>query len=246
MVVIRKKLVSDAQAAKVTNGKGNSKRKVVVHGTDNYRTGADADAHARLQANGNSRSASWHWQVDDKEAVQSFEHTWQCWAAGTAKGNLEGIHVEMCVNADGNYNKTLENTAKVVAKILKDEGLTVDDVVQHNYYSGKNCPREIRAGNIAWNIFLQMVKNAGVVQQPKPVIDNNKYRVLTGTYITIQAAENVLDVLKHRFGWVAYIEQDGKLWRVKTGTFTGAEAAKAGANKIKTAKLAQVTNIIAV
>ncbi|MFJ8091104.1 hypothetical protein ACIQ7N_23415 [Lysinibacillus sp. NPDC095746] len=89
MVTIRKKLVSEAQAAKVTNGKGNTKRKVVVHGTDNYRTGADADAHARLQYNGNSRSASWHYTVDDKEAVQSFEHAWKCWAAGTAKGNTE-------------------------------------------------------------------------------------------------------------------------------------------------------------
>lgn len=90
-----------------------------------------------------------------------------------------------------------------------------------------------------------MVKNAGAVQQPKPVTDNNKYRVLTGKYSTIQAAENVLDVLKHRFGWVAYIEPDGKLWRVKTGTFTGMDAVQAGANKIKTAKLAQVTNIVA-
>lgn len=245
MVTIRKKLVSDEQAAKVTNGKGNTKRKVVVHGTDNYRTGADADAHARLQANGNSRSASWHWQVDDKEAVQSFEHTWKCWAAGTAKGNTEGIHVEMCVNGDGNYSKTLENTAALVVKILKDEGLSINDVVQHNYYSGKNCPREIRAGNVAWANFLQLVKNAGDIQQPKPVTETNKYRVTTGTYSTLQAAENVLDVLKHRFGWVAYIEPDGKLWRVKTGTFTGAAAAQEGANKIKTAKLAQVTNVVA-
>lgn len=86
-----------------------------------------------------------------------------------------------------------------------------------------------------------MVKNAGSVQQPKPVTDNNKYRVLTGTYSTIQAAENVLDVLKHRFGWVAYIEKDGTKWRVKTGT----AAAQAGGNKIKTAKLAQVTNVVA-
>lgn len=244
MVVIRKKLVSDAQAAKVTNGKGNTKRKVVVHGTDNYRTGADADAHARLQANGNSRSASWHWQVDCNEAVQSFEHTWKCWAAGTAKGNSEGIHVEMCVNSDGDYKKTLENTAALIAKILKDEKLTINDVVQHNYYSGKNCPREIRSGNIPWSEFLKMIQKAGVVQVPKPTTDNNKYRILTGPYGTLQAAENVLDVLKHRFGWVAYIEQDNKQWRVKTGTFTGMTAALAGAEKIKAAKLAQIANPI--
>lgn len=245
MVVIRKKLVLDSQAAKVTNGKGNARKKVVVHGTDNYRTGADADAHARLQANGNSRSASWHWQVDCKEAVQSFEHIWQCWAAGTSKGNSEGIHVELCVNPDGDYKKTLQNAAALIAKILKDEKLSINDVVQHNYYSGKNCPREIRSGNIPWSEFLKMIQDAGATQQPKPITDNNKYRVLTGTYSTRQAAENVFDVLKHRFGWVAYIEPDGSKWRVKTGTFTGIAAAQVGANKIKTAKLAQVTNIVA-
>ncbi|MFJ8087399.1 hypothetical protein ACIQ7N_04190 [Lysinibacillus sp. NPDC095746] len=50
-----KKIVPDVQANKVSYGKGNSKKFVVVHETDNPRSGADADAHARLQYNGNSR-----------------------------------------------------------------------------------------------------------------------------------------------------------------------------------------------
>lgn len=246
MVTIRKKLVPEAQAAKVTNGKGNTKKYIVVHETDNTRSGADADAHARLQANGNSRAASWQWTVDEKEAVQSFEHTWKCWAAGTTTGNNQGIHVEICVNADGNYRKAVQNAAELVAKIMKEEGIPIRNVVQHNYFSGKNCPRNIRTGKISWTQFLAMVKaSSGTVQQPKPKTDKNKYRVLTGTYSTLQAAENVLDVLKHRFGWVAYIERSGTKWRVKTGTFTGATAAQEAVNKIKKAKLAQVANIIA-
>lgn len=245
MVIIRKKLVSDAQAAKVTYGKGNAKKYIVVHETDNTRSGADADAHARLQYNGNSRDASWHFTVDDKEVVQSFEHTWKCWAAGNGTGNNQGIQVEVCVNSDGDYVKAMQNAAELVAKIMKDEGISINNVVQHNHFSGKNCPRNMRAGKITWTQFIAMVKVAsGAVQQLKPVTDNNKYRVMTGTYSTLQAAENVLDVLKHRFGWVAYIEQDGTKWRVKTGTFTGATAAQAGADKIKTAKLAQVANIV--
>ncbi|WP_069512104.1 N-acetylmuramoyl-L-alanine amidase [Lysinibacillus sp. FSL M8-0337] len=245
MVTIRKKLVTDAQAAKVTNGKGNVKRYIVIHETDNTRSGADADAHARLQANGNSRAASWHWSIDDKEAVQSFEHTWKCWAAGTATGNNQGIHFEICVNSDGDYTKAIRNAAELVAKIMKDEGIPITNVVQHNYFSGKNCPRNVREGRISWSQFLEMVTSCGVgTQQSKLVTDTNKYRVMTGTYSTLQAAENVLDVLKHRFGWVAYIEQDGKIWRVKTGTFTGAVAAQDGTNKIKTAKLAKVVNVV--
>ncbi|MCE4044096.1 MULTISPECIES: N-acetylmuramoyl-L-alanine amidase [Lysinibacillus] len=39
--------------------------------------------------------------MDDKEAVQSFTHDWQCWAAGSTKGNNEAIHIEMCMNVDG-------------------------------------------------------------------------------------------------------------------------------------------------
>ncbi|WP_432702221.1 N-acetylmuramoyl-L-alanine amidase [Lysinibacillus sphaericus] len=246
MVVIRQKLVPESLAAKITYGKINKKKFIVVHETDNERTGADADAHARLQMNGNSRNASWHWQVDDKEAVQSFGHMWACWAAGSDKGNKEGIQVETCVNNDGNYLKSVQNTAELVAKIMKDEGIPISNVVQHNHFSGKNCPSKMRAGKVSWTKFIAMVKAAsGSVQQPKPITDNNKYRVLTGTYATRQAAENVQDVLKHRFGWVAYIELDGSKWRIKTGTFTGIAAAQAGANKIKTAKLAQVANPIA-
>lgn len=245
MITIRKKLVTDAQAAKVTNGKGNVKRYIVIHETDNTRSGADADAHARLQANGNSRAASWHWSIDDKEAVQSFEHTWKCWAAGTATGNNQGIHFEICVNSDGDYTKAVRNAAELVAKIMKDEGIPITNVVQHNYFSGKNCPRNVREGKISWSKFLEMVSTCqGNIQQSKPVTDTKKYRVMTGTYSTIQAAENVLDVLKNRFGWLAYIEQDGKLWRVKTGTFNGVASAQEGANKLKTARLAQVANII--
>lgn len=160
MVQIRQHLVSVAVAIKVTGGRKNTRKKVCIHETDNTKKGSGANNHAQLQANGNSRQASWHWSVDDKEAVQSFTHDFQCWAAGSTKGNNEAIHVEMCVNADGDYVRTVQNTATLVAKILKDEKLTINDVVQHNYYSGKNCPSRMRSTRapIPWSSFLQMVK----------------------------------------------------------------------------------------
>jgi len=70
----------------------------------------------------------------------------------------------------------------------------------------------LRAGKVSCTQFIAMVKaTSGNVQKTYPIVDNNKYRVLTGTYSTIQAAENALEVLKHRFGWVVCIEPDGKL-----------------------------------
>ncbi|EON70281.1 N-acetylmuramoyl-L-alanine amidase family protein [Lysinibacillus sphaericus] len=244
MVTIRQKLVSASQAAKITNGKNNAKKYIVVHETDNTSVGADADAHARLQVNGNSRDASWHWQVDDKEAVQSFAHYWQCWGAGTYIGNNQGIQIEICVNSDGNYKKAVENAASLIAKIIKDENISIDNIVQHHYFSGKNCPRNMRAGKISWSNFLKMIADADTQQPENPSTEPLKYRLLTGTYSTRKAAQSVLEVMQNRFGWVAYIEQDGAKYRVKTGTFTGLNAAQHAENKIKTTKLAQVTYIV--
>lgn len=160
MLKIRKYLVPPSVAAKVTYGKNNSKKKICIHETGNKTTGSRADNHARLQANGNNRQASWHWTVDDIEAVQSFEHDYACWAAGATLGNKEAIQIEMCVNSDGNYMKTVENTAMLVAQILKEEKLSIKDVVQHYDYSKKNCPEIMRSGKIiTWQQFLKKTEN---------------------------------------------------------------------------------------
>jgi len=225
----------------MTNGKNNLKKYIVVHETDNTNIGADADAHARLQINGNSRQASWHWQVDDQEAVQSFEHFWECWGAGTYIGNNQGIQVEICVNSDGDYVKAVQNAAALIAKIIKDENIAIENIVQHHYFSGKNCPRTMRTGKVPWSQFIEMIKKAGNTQNPP--VETLKYRILTGTYNTFQAAESAAKVMKITFGWLVYIEQDGTKYRIKTGTFTGMNAVKNAENKIKTAKLAQVTYI---
>ena len=158
-----KKLVTESLAAKITYGKINKKNYIVVHETDNERSGADADAHARLQMNGNSRQASWNWQVDDKEAVQSFEHIWACWAAGSDKGNKEGIQVETCVNNDGNYLKAVQNTAELVAKIMKDEGIPISNVVQHNHFSGKTALVRCVQEKLVGHNLLQWLKQQVVL-----------------------------------------------------------------------------------
>lgn len=241
MVAIRQKLVPISLALTMTNGKNNLKKYIVVHETDNTNIGADADAHARLQINGNSRQASWHWQVDDQEAVQSFEHFWECWGAGTYIGNHQGIQVEICVNSDGDYVKAVQNAATLIAKIIKDENIAIENIVQHHYFSGKNCPQNMRAGKVPWSQFIEMIKKASSPQNLP--VETLKYRILTGTYNTFQAAESAAKVMKFTFGWLVYIEQDGTKYRIKTGTFTGMNAVKNAEYKIKTAKLAQVTYI---
>ena len=243
MVSIRRNLVQSSLINKISYGIGNKKTHICVHETDNTRSGADADAHSRLQRNGNSRQASWHWQVDDREAVQSFTHDVRCWAAGN--GNHEAIHVEICVNSDGNYQKAVQNAAALVAMIMKQEGIPASNVVQHSHYTGKNCPRIMRSGKVPWSTFMQMVKGSGAVAKAAPEpSDNKRYRLYTGTYGSQAQAENAIDVMKHRFGWVCYLDKMNNLYRVKTGTFQGKNVAEQAADKIRTARLSSIVHVM--
>lgn len=147
--------------------KGRNPRKyITVHETGNNSKGADAQAHARLQASGNARSASWHWQVDDVRAIQSFPHTVKCWHAsdGMGPGNQKSIAVEICVNADGNFAKARANAAVLVAQIMAEEKIPLANVVTHHHWSGKNCPTNILAAG--WSNFRAQVKTSVVEARP--------------------------------------------------------------------------------
>ena len=157
-------------AKKVTAGGINGRKYITVHQTGNTSRGANARMHARLQKNGNSRTASWHYQVDDKEVIQSFPHTAQCYQSGDGRGhgNMDSISFELCVNIDGDYIQTLKNAAAAIRKVMKEENISIVHVVQHNRWSGKNCPAQIRAGKdgITWSKFIDMIKGVHVDVKP--------------------------------------------------------------------------------
>ena len=182
MVKIKKQLVS---SRKNTYDGTNGRKYITIHETDNTNKGANAQAHANLQSRGNSRSASWHWTVDDKEAIQSFPHTVRCWAAGDGKGdgNYNSINIEICVNSDGDFNKAVENAAELTRMIMEQENIPLSNVVQHNHWSGKNCPRNLRSGSkgITWNDFLNMVVGKKVdtpKKEVKPAQTKNKANLI--------------------------------------------------------------------
>src|SRR5690625_7632786 len=113
--MIRKHLVAKYIAKRVTDNATKTKKLIVINETANTRKGANANAHARLQASGNSRSASWHYQVDDKEIVQSFDDNKQCWHAGSRYYNQNSIGIEICVNSDGDF-RSEEHTSELQSR----------------------------------------------------------------------------------------------------------------------------------
>lgn len=159
---IERLIVSDAISNKVSFGRGNPKNYLTIHQTGNTAAGANAMAHHRLQAR-SGVGYGWHWQVDDEMAIQTHDHAFKIWHAGDGrgKGNTESISIEICVNSDGDYNQSVENGAKLAAIILKEENIDISKMVQHNYWSGKNCPEQIRAGKngTTWSIFVEKVRS---------------------------------------------------------------------------------------
>ncbi|WP_312469741.1 N-acetylmuramoyl-L-alanine amidase [Neobacillus sp.] len=128
---------------------------ITIHETDNTSAGADAEAHARLQQRGNDRTASWHLQIDDHEILQSIPFDEVAWAAGDGRngpGNRTSIHIEMCVNTDGDYEKTVSNTVEVVQYLMSRYIIPIDHIVPHKHWTSKNCPQNLL---LRWSSFIK-------------------------------------------------------------------------------------------
>jgi len=72
-------------------------------------------------------------------------------------GNNNSIGIESCINDGTDIYYTWQKTAKLVANLLYNNNLTFDDVKQHHYYSGKNCPQTMRMNDM-WPYFMELVK----------------------------------------------------------------------------------------
>ncbi|GHU59227.1 hypothetical protein AGMMS49975_26570 [Clostridia bacterium] len=135
---------------------------ITIHTTGNTAPNATAKMHADHQFGGSGeREASWHYTVDKGEIWQSFEDNQMCWHVGNGDGNSRSIGIEICDNDKSKFVQACDNAAQLTAQLLKKYNLPIENVKQHNYWSGKDCPKEIRAGNwgVTWSGFLQKVRS---------------------------------------------------------------------------------------
>ena len=133
---------------------------VVIHETGNTAEGSNAAGHSAYLLSGKSGDTSWHYTVDDHEIYHHIPDDEIAWHAGDRRtrdgGNLCGIGVELCVNADGDFEKTFDNAARLTAYLLQTYGLKLGAVKQHADFMDKNCPQTIR-DNDRWPEFLEKV-----------------------------------------------------------------------------------------
>jgi hypothetical protein len=146
---------------------------LTVHETGNPAPTANAEMHRRFVANGGGEDGvSFHWVVDDKEAVHLIpdnENAWHASDGAGGTGNRQSVAIETCINAGSDWAATRRNLAHLIALLLERHGIPLANVVQHNRWAPdrKNCPTRMRANNQAeWKGLLAAV--AALVKLPQP------------------------------------------------------------------------------
>ena len=156
--------------------------RIVIHNTAN-----DASAENEIRyMHSNNNEVSFHFAVDDIEAVQGIALDRNAWHAGdgNGKGNREGIAIEICYSKSGGerFEIAQKNAAELTATLLEKYGWGVETVTKHQDYSGKGCPH--RSLEYGWENFLNLVKRYLVdneVAQKKSVEDIAK-EVIAGKW----------------------------------------------------------------
>ena len=138
---------------------------IVIHDTGNYNIGANAEMHYQYFNSGDKQSSA-HFFIDDKQILQLVEikdKSWHCGDGNNAHGinNGNSISVEICINNEGNYLATINNTLELVSYLMKTYNISIDKVVRHFNASGKNCPQTMNNNGdwSKWNEFKARLQN---------------------------------------------------------------------------------------
>lgn len=136
---------------------------ITIHNTANASRGAGAESHGKyLQDAGCRQTVSYHYAVDDGLIVRIIpdkEVAWHAGDGGNGPGNRKSLAIEICENPESNLTKATDNAAELTARLMHSYGIPLANVVQHNHWSGKNCPHLLRAGKpYTWGTFLQKVQ----------------------------------------------------------------------------------------
>lgn len=146
---------------------------IVMHWTANTGKGANAKRN-RMYFQTAPRHASAHYIVDDSTIIQCLPDHEVAYHVGgryyqpMGKAIMEDdltpnyflIGIEMCVNEDGDWQKTYQNSVELAQFLLNKYQFTVKELFRHYDITGKDCPKMMIAED-QWQAFRTHV-NAGL------------------------------------------------------------------------------------
>lgn len=177
---------------------------IVVHWTANEDTGADALAN-RNYFNKTNRPASAHYIVDDHQIIQCIPDDEVAYHVGARNYRTDGVKIlespygpnyfligiEMCVNRDGVWSKTYQNTIELIVYLLKKYSLTVNDLYRHYDITGKSCPKMMLAEK-DWDNFRNDVKSSFENVPTKPSEADNDQGVKGTSTVKVPELKRLL------------------------------------------------------
>ncbi len=196
---------------------------VIVHWTANTGRGANAWAN-RNYFNSTTRYASAHYMVDDKKILQclpdnevgfhvgarNYKPVGRSIMEGDRNPNYFVIGIEMCVNSDGDWDRTYKNTVELTRHLLNKYNLTIFQLWRHHDITGKDCPK-MMIDEDAWQKFRKDV-NEGVnlpiaepVKRARVNVNDLNVRSGNGTSYSVVAKLNEgdeIDVFDRIGNWI--------------------------------------------
>jgi hypothetical protein len=100
-----------------------------------------------------------------------IESAYHAGDGGQGIGNRQSIGIEICVNADGNFEQAKKNAQELIRWLLNERHISINYVVQHNHWSGKNCPRTMRETN-TWKPFIDGIQKVEVKPMAKSHVED--------------------------------------------------------------------------
>lgn len=138
-------------------GSRNSCRYITVHDTANKKKGANAAAHAKY-IKSIKDCTSWHYTVDDTEIYRHIPDEEKSYHTSDKFANENSIAIELCVNEDGDFEKTLQNAAELVRSLKTKHDIPDANIRRHYDWTGKNCPESMTESN-RWEDFLRACRS---------------------------------------------------------------------------------------
>lgn len=156
---------------------------ITIHSTGN--PDSTAQNEADYVCYNSDRQASFHYVCDDKQIICVLPPDEVAWHAGDGRngtGNTKSIAIEICESGD--RKKAVMNTVKLTKFLMDEHNIPIDHVVQHNKWSGKNCPRILRDNmyikdGINWVWFVRQLMNMEEDEKEGEEVEEITYKTLS-------------------------------------------------------------------
>lgn len=129
---------------------------ITIHNTANDASAANEIAYMIR----NDEKISFHFAVDDVQALQGIPLDRSAWHAGDGRngtGNRKSIGIEICYSKSGGakYQKAVKNAIELAAQMMHQFNIPASKIMYHQNWDGKYCPHRLLDDGVSLAAFRQ-------------------------------------------------------------------------------------------